>query len=213
MKKLAVTALVLIALGGCFDYAERLRLSPSGTAEAAIRYDMPPFMQPLAERGLFFPSTVTGITDRFPQAKPITGKDGMLLGFTLPEISLTVLDTPFVKRRYAVDTDGRFTFTLTITPPVGFASEVSAAVHRYLQHIPFLSAAKTAVVRADALAHMGPTFTVEFAAPVTTTNGIMHDNTVAWRVPVERFLHEDTIVLTAAGRLTWWQRVRSALRM
>jgi hypothetical protein len=209
----AALAAALVTLAGCFDYAERLRISATGKAEAAVRYTLPPAMQGLADAGLVFPATLTALTQKLPGAVPALDAKGGLLGFTLHGADLAALDTRLITRRFRVDGDGNFTFVLRIAPPPGFAREVSAAVRRNLQRIPFLGRAKTAVIRADVLAHLGPSFTVAFPAPVTATNGNAHADTVAWKIPVARFLDERPIVLTASGRLGYWQRLRRALRL
>lgn len=213
LLRVGALAALLAAAAGCFDYAEQLRVSPSGRADATVRYTLPPFMHPLAESGFLFPVSAPVLAAKLPAAKPRLDAKGGLLGFTLAGAALADLDTRLVTRRYTVDGDGNYTFTIRVTPPPGFAADVSAAVRRHLQKIPFLGAAKTAVVRADVLKHMGPSFTVEFASPVTFTNGNKRDHTVAWKIPIARFLKDEPIVLMAAGRLSFWQRLRNALRL
>lgn len=195
-----IHALILaLLLTACFDYAEQVKVEPSGAGRISVRYSYPEWLaadnpELLSDGGL----------------RAVYGAEGRQIGYEGNVAAVDKTFDEFLRRRFTVRQGGLYRYEVRIAFPATYAAQVSASIERYAKAAPFMNVTQLNNMRANALRSLGPRFKVELPGKVLSTNGAVNESRVEWKVPLQTVLAKPEIVLFAEGRLGLRDRVSRA---
>ena len=208
--RLFLCFILLMPLGGCFDYEERLLVRPTGAVNAKIHTLLPPWLRALPQAaGVFYPATATALAQQVGLGvKPVfTSQGGPVDGFEGRVRAIERLDTRLIRHQLTFAKGGAYSFRVTLTPPRDFAAAVSEAVTLRMAAMPRLPLTNRERVREAALSELGYRLEAELPGEITASNGHAAGSVVFWSVPLRQLIAGKPVELLATGRLSTMERI------